>query len=138
MNERSSASEADLQLSERERAQLERLEESLWRGETRFDRALMERVLAEDFFEYGRSGRTYEREQTLGASRAEIKATLPLPGLRIRLLAPDVAQVSYNSAVEYDGVMEYGRRSSIWSRRGDSWELRFHQGTPYHPLREPQ
>ena len=31
----------------------------------------------------------------------------------------------------YQDVMEYGRRSSIWSRSGDTWVLRFHQGTPY-------
>jgi catechol 2,3-dioxygenase-like lactoylglutathione lyase family enzyme len=122
-----------LQLAEDDRAELERLEESLWRSETRFDRQLMERVLAEDFFEFGRSGRTYDRADILAIPRDEPEVTFPLPRLGIRLLAPDVAQVTYDSAVVYDGVVEHGRRCSIWSRRGGSWVLRFHQGTPYQP-----
>jgi catechol 2,3-dioxygenase-like lactoylglutathione lyase family enzyme len=122
-----------LQLAENDRAELERLEESLWRAGTRFDRQRMERVIAEDFFEFGRSGRTYSRADTLAIPRVEPEVTFPLPRLRIRLLAPDVAQVTYDSAVAYDGVVEHGRRCSIWSRRGGSWVLRFHQGTPYQP-----
>jgi len=60
-----------------------------------------------------------------------IDATLPLPAFRIRLLDPDTAQITYNSAVTYDGVVEHARRSSIWSRTENGWVLRFHQGTPY-------
>jgi hypothetical protein len=36
---------------------LRRLEEELWREETRFDRRRMDAVIGEDFFEFGRSGR---------------------------------------------------------------------------------
>ena len=38
---------------------LQCLEEELWREETRFDVSRMEEVIAEDFFEFGRSGRIY-------------------------------------------------------------------------------
>lgn len=110
---------------------LQRLEESLWREETRFDIAYMEQVLAEDFFEFGRSGRVYSREATLAVPRGSIDAVLPLPDFSARLLSADVTQVTYNSAVTYAGVVEYGRRSSIWSREPGGWVLRFHQGTPY-------
>ncbi len=37
---------------------LTRLEESLWRAETRYDPVLMDRIFADDFFEFGRSGRS--------------------------------------------------------------------------------
>ena len=47
-----------------EHDQLRCLEESLWRAETRFDRDHMNEVLAPDFFELGRSGRVYGREDT--------------------------------------------------------------------------
>ncbi len=110
---------------------LRRLETELWRAETRFDRAYMETIFAEDFYEIGRSGRIHSRETLLSVSGNSIEAVLPLPDFNIRLLTEDVAQVTYNSMVTYDGVVEYGRRSSIWSRAGESWVLRFHQGTPY-------
>jgi len=29
--------------------------------------------------------------------------------------------------------IEHARRSSIWSRTGDGWVMRFHQGTLYVP-----
>ena len=118
--------------SKQDRELLQRLEEELWREETRFDRHRMNEVFADDFFEFGRSGRFYQREDTLDAKPQPIAAVLPLPNLNIRLLTPDVAQVTYNSAVTYDGVVEHARRTSIWTRTRSGWQLRFHQGTPFN------
>jgi hypothetical protein len=120
-----------MELSRDDREALERLEEELWREQTRFDLARMNQLLAADFFEFGRSGRMYRREDTLAVPRGPIDAVFPLAELQIRLLAPDVAQVAYNSAVRYDGVVQWGRRSSIWPRTSRGWVLRFHQGTPF-------
>ena len=120
-----------LQLTQADRALLQRLEEDLWREETRFDSPYMEQLLAEDFFEIGRSGRVYRRVDTLAVPRQPIEAVLPLPDFDARLLTEDIAQVTYNSAVTYDGVLQKGRRSSIWSRASNGWVIRFHQGTPY-------
>lgn len=120
-------------LSDADRAQLVRLEECLWRSETRFDLAFMEQTLAPDFFEFGRSGRVWSHEQILDMAGRTIDATLPLPNLRIRLLDADTAHVTYDSAVTYDGTIEHAHRSSIWSRTADGWVLRFHQGTPFRP-----
>lgn len=119
-------------LSQDEIAKLRRLEEDLWIAETRFDYDYMDQIFADDFTEIGRSGRVYTREELLFHEGNYIDAVLPLPNFSARLLTNDVAQVTYNSAVTYDGIVEHGRRSSIWSRKGDSWELRFHQGTPYN------
>jgi hypothetical protein len=65
-------------LSADEHDELCRLEESLWRAETRFDRDHMNEVLAPDFFEFGQSGRVYRREDTLDVPAQSINATLPL------------------------------------------------------------
>jgi hypothetical protein len=118
-------------LSVEDRKLLQRLEEELWIEETRFDIPYMERVFAEDFFEIGRSGRIYSRADTLAAPGHPIDAVIPLPDFDARLLTDNIAQVTYNSHVTYEGVVEKGRRSSIWFRTSDSWVLRFHQGTPY-------
>lgn len=120
-------------LSEEDFHELQTLEDALWRQETRYDPDFLERVLADDFFEFGRSGRTYVRQDTLSDPSQPIDAVLPLPDFQARLLTPDIALVNYNSAVTYDGVVEYGRRTSIWHRTPDGWKLRFHQGTPYQP-----
>lgn len=119
-----------MKLSDHDRVVLERLEEELWREETRFDLQRMDELLAEDFFEFGRSGRFYRREDTLAVPRGPIDAVLPLPDFRARLLTHDLAHVTYSSAVTYDGAVFHARRSSIWSRARNGWVLRFHQGTP--------
>lgn len=120
-----------MELSRRDRDLLERLEEELWREETRFDNRRMSEVIASDFLEFGRSGRVYKREDSLAVPRGPIDAVFPLPDFRARLLHQDVAQVTYNSAGTYDGVVQHARRSSIWSRTPNGWVLRFHQGTPH-------
>ena len=120
-----------LTLSDEDRKVLQLLEEELWREETRFDISFMEQVLAEDFFEFGRSGRVYNRDEILAAPRQSLDAVLPLPDFDVRLLTEDVALVTYNSVITYDSVLEKGRRSSIWSRTSTGWTIRFHQGTPY-------
>ena len=120
-----------MDMRDRDREELERLEEELWRAETRFDERRMREIIAPDFLEFGRSGRVYRREDSLAFPRRTIRAVLPLPDFEARLLHPDIAQVTYNSAVTYDGAVQRARRSSIWSRTSNGWALRFHRGTPY-------
>lgn len=122
-----------LQVSEQDRLEITRLEEAMWRGETRFDLMFQETRFAPDFFEFGRSGRVYSRKQIILSEAGEIQAKLPLENLSIRLLDENTAHVTYNSHVEYNGVVEHARRSSIWSRGEEGWVMRFHQGTPYVP-----
>jgi hypothetical protein len=118
-----------MELGNQELKDLELLEEGLWRAEVRFDLKRMGEILAPDFFEFGRSGRAYRREDTLGMPAQPINAKLPLRDFKARLLDTHVAQVTYVSAVTYDGVEELARRSSIWSRTEHGWQLKFHQGT---------
>jgi hypothetical protein len=122
---------AEPSLSARDLDEIRSLEESLWRRETRFDREHMENVLAPDFFEFGRSGRIYDRTATLAVPPQAIDADLPLAELRVHDLGGGTALVTYVSRVRYDNV-ELANRSSIWTRRLGSteWQLRFHQGTP--------
>ncbi|MCB1181769.1 MAG: hypothetical protein KDK55_07125 [Chlamydiia bacterium] len=46
-----------MQIKDEEKETLRKLEESLWIASTRFDFNYMNRILAHDFFEFGRSGR---------------------------------------------------------------------------------
>jgi hypothetical protein len=110
---------------------LRELEESLWRSKTRFNQAYMERILAPDFFEFGRSGRIYTREDTLAAPPHEINARLPLENFAVHPIDSNVVLVTYVSEVRYEEV-DVGNRSSLWSRTDAGWQLRFHQGTPVH------
>jgi hypothetical protein len=107
--------------------QLIELEWALWRAETRFDAEFMERTLASDFAEFGRSGHVYARADTLAVSGQSIDATLR--DFRLAMLAEDVALLTYVSEVRHQ-QLDLANRSSIWVRREGRWQLRFHQGTP--------
>jgi hypothetical protein len=122
-----------MQLLPEDIAELTRLEEAMWTAATRLDAVFQQQRFASDFFEFGRSGRIYAREQVILAGGGEINARLPLDGLQIRRLDDSTAQVTYNSHVEHDGIVEHARRSSIWTRTDRGWVMRFHQGTPYEP-----
>ena len=107
---------------------LRELEESLWRSETRYDAAYVERVFHPDFAEFGQSGRVWTREASIAAAGGEIAVELPLPELAVAFPAPGVALVTYLSR-QLDGS-GLANRSSLWLRTPDGWRLRFHQGTP--------
>jgi hypothetical protein len=89
----------------------------------------MESVLAEDFIEFGSSGRVWSREEILDMPAHDLRATLPLSGLAITPIRIDAVLLTYTSEVIRDRVYR-SNRSSIWVRVGPSWRLRFHQGTP--------
>ncbi len=105
------------------------LEHALWRAETRFDAAFMEWILADDFGEFGRSGRVYARADTLAVDGDTIDARLR--DLEVDQIAEDVALVTYVSEVRHDQQLDLANRSSLWVRRNGRWQLRFHQGTPF-------
>ena len=90
----------------------------------------MQKILAPDFFEFGRSGRTYARKDTLYGSRShEINAQIPLKDFKVHQITNDVIQITYSSEVSNNNEIERGNRSSIWVKSNEKWQLRFHQGT---------
>jgi MarR family transcriptional regulator, lower aerobic nicotinate degradation pathway regulator len=107
---------------------LRRLEESLWRRETRFDRDYMERTLAPDFFEFGLSGRIYTREDIIGMQPGTAPLRYSLRDFKVTPIDRDVALVTYVSEVRAKDV-ERGNRSSLWRKTSSGWQLSFHQGT---------
>lgn len=111
--------------------ELRELEESLWRAETRFNDPLMNKIFADDFCEFGRSGRIYQRQEMLLGQNgtSEIHAIFPLQDFRVRALSPEIVQVMYVSEVRYGTQVETANRSSIWRRESTGWRLCFHQGT---------
>ena len=123
---------ADRLLNAADLQEIRSLEESLWQAESRFDKELMDRIFAPDFFEFGRSGRRYARAEMFfeKAAQRDIAATLPLPEFHARHLSDDIVQVTYVSEVRYGRDLVRGNRSSVWSRTEVGWRLRFHQGTP--------
>ncbi len=111
-----------------EQDKLKELEQSLWIAKTRFDKKYMEKILASDFFEFGRSGKTYTRAQTLSTATEKINAKIPLKDFKVHQITNNVFLVTYISEVHYK-ELEVANRSSIWLKTPTGWQLKFHQGT---------
>jgi hypothetical protein len=91
--------------------------------------AEVEALLHPEFFEFGASGRHWDRPSMVAALLAgEITDdaapdVTELAGVR---LADDLVQVTYVSRRADSTAV---RRSSLWRRLDGQWQLYFHQGT---------
>jgi hypothetical protein len=92
-------------------------------------RAGRERMAADDFWEIGASGQRYSRDYVLDL--LDHRPADPAEHARrtgdfhCRELGPDTYLLTYTLA---QGE-RLSRRSTIWRRRGDGWQVLFHQGT---------
>ena len=120
-----------MQLSSEDVQELQRLEEELLRPEVRRCPEKMAALLADDFLEFGRSGRIYDKVNILETVAQQCDGQLSLSQFSAKVLAPSVALVTYWSTLrDANGKERHSLRSSIWTRTEKEWRLVFHQGTP--------
>lgn len=82
------------------------------------------RLLHDDFYEYGSSGRVWSRA-TVTSATAESTEAIHATDVQARRVGPDAVLVTYTSESGGRRVL----RSSTWVRENGSWLLLFHQGT---------
>jgi hypothetical protein len=110
---------------------LRRNEEALLDPAVRQDHAHVEQLLAEDFLEFGSSGRVWTRDQIIRLLADETHMPVQMEDFVCTMLAPEVALITYR-AVRTDansGDQSSSLRSSIWTKKNGTWRVRFHQGT---------
>ena len=109
---------------------LRRLEEELFERTVRQDGARLSELLAEDFQEFGSSGRVFTRAEIVAELRGETERTISLREFQARLVADKVVLVTYRATrVEAKRPEVETRRSSLWVMRDGRWQIVFHQGT---------
>jgi hypothetical protein len=112
-------------------AHLFRLEQQLLEPSLRRDAAALTSLLAENFREFGSSGRIFNRQQIIDALAAESSRTITLSDTFCQQLAEDIALLTYRSTrkIALD-IASHALRSSLWIYRDNRWQMLFHQGTP--------
>ncbi|HXS02323.1 MAG TPA: nuclear transport factor 2 family protein [Pyrinomonadaceae bacterium] len=106
---------------------LEKLERQLLVSQFRKS-VLASKLLAEDFVEFGSSGRQFNKEQILAALQAEAPVEITASQFKVQLLSSQVALVTYH-AQRHTEPPVHTLRSSIWQQREGQWQIVFHQGT---------
>jgi hypothetical protein len=112
--------------------QIRELEERLLDPRVRKEVKEVAALLADDFVEFGGSGKVYDKDKTLHALATETGASHEIQDFRITILGADVVLATYRAVLfdPYDGRDVHSLRSSIWKRVNDRWQIVFHQGTP--------
>ncbi len=108
--------------------QIRLLEERLLLPEVRASPEALADLLADDFLEFGSSGRVYEKQQVIAALQEEIPQKVWVRDFQVRLLAPGVVLATFRSVGAAGSRSSL--RSSIWMLEDGRWRLKFHQGTP--------
>jgi hypothetical protein len=119
-------------------ALLRSLEEQLLQPEIRKNPERLGDLLADEFIEFGSSGRTFDKRSVIDRlpqeqRHPEAQSTQwTITEFSARRLAPGVALVTYRLATRRGASAEetYSLRSSIWRSIGSKWQMIFHQGTP--------
>jgi hypothetical protein len=112
-------------------AELLRAEMLLLDPAVRRDRGRVSVLLADDFLEFGASGRAWTRDQILELLATERYEPPVIEDFACRRIADDVVLVTYRAvrAKGMNGQRDVTLRSSLWAKRAAKWNLRFHQGT---------
>ncbi len=108
-------------------AELTELEELLLVPDVRKSSRLAE-LLADEFIEFGSSGRVYTKDDLVAVLQAESPVVQVTSDFRVTTLAPDVALLTYRIRRLSQPPVDT-RRSSIWRRSGGRWQIVFHQAT---------
>ncbi len=122
--------------------QLRQLEEQLLQPCIRQAAAAVAALLADEFIEFGSSGRIFNKSQVIQSLLAESSAAAAVPqraiaDFRVATIAPGVILCTYRLVNLDDARSNHSLRSSIWKQILDkseiigtgNWQLIFHQGT---------
>jgi len=113
-------------------AHLQHLEQQLLDPTIRKDAAQLDALLADDFREFGSSGRSYTKADMFDHLHNQPSTcTLSLSQFAIQLLAPTIALATYVSTrTSPTAETAHALRSSLWIEQNGRWQMVFHQGTP--------
>lgn len=104
------------------------LEESLLLPDVRKSQILVD-LLADEFVEFGSSGRIYNKADLVSTLQAETPSTQTASSFELTELSPEVALLTYRVHLHCEPPV-HTLRSSLWKQIGGRWRMIFHQATP--------
>jgi hypothetical protein len=105
------------------------LERSLLDPKVRADRLQLDRLIAEDFVETGATGVTFGKAAVMAELPEEQGVAFNGENFEVRMLSPTIGLVTYECVKKAGDSLRRSKRSSIWARRDEQWQMVYHQGT---------
>jgi hypothetical protein len=115
--------------------QILQLEQRLLDPSVRKSSTELDRLLADNFLEFGHSGAVYRKRDAIDALQRESAQEWTLANFHVAALSNDIALATYRATQRATpgNVPIHSLRSSIWKLNLGNWQLFFHQGTSCPP-----
>ncbi|MCD9008145.1 nuclear transport factor 2 family protein [Luteimonas sp. XNQY3] len=110
------------------------LEAELLQPTTRANTRRLAVLLAGNFLEVGAAGQSFGKAEVLARLPHETGVGFTTTAMQAYLLAPTVVLVTYLAQRTCEGVTTHCKRSSLWVKNPEGWQMRYHQGTYGEPL----
>jgi hypothetical protein len=108
------------------------LETTLLKPEVRSSQEELDKLLADDFMEFGSSGSVYQKSDTLKSLTTNTdKVVYEVSDFEAKELSENFVLTTFKTKRtinDTDSVVSL--RSSIWKKANGNWQMFFHQGTP--------
>lgn len=106
------------------------LEQGLLTNAVRRDAQKISSLLADEFCEFGSSGRAFSKGEVIDLLRSEPSACLSLRSFKAYPISEEAVLVTFRCVREVEGSPPIeSLRSSLWVHRDRRWQLLFHQST---------
>ena len=87
-------------------------------------------LLSPTFFEFGCSGRIWQRPDTIKGLSSTNAPNIDATDFKLHRLSSDVVLLTFKTTkLESSGSSSSVLRSSIWKQNEGGWQMMFHQGT---------
>ncbi len=107
-------------------------EQELLTPQVRASNTRLNELLADEFVEFGSSGRTWDKQSIIEElAQQESAEKFQVENFNVVSASDDTALLTYLCIVRSasDEVLRKSNRSSLWKLIDGSWKLVFHQGT---------
>jgi hypothetical protein len=106
------------------------LEEKLLNPNIRKSDEELLQLLSDDYLEFGVSGNTYNKKDTIETLKREPSGQISVLDLKVNLLTPEIALITYTTVKKDNPNFEIvSLRSSLWKKTGKNWQIVFHHGS---------
>jgi hypothetical protein len=113
---------------------LQGLEQRLLTNATRHDAREVSSLLADEFREFGSSGRTFSKIEIIDLLQSESSVCFSLKDFEAYPVSEQTVLVTFRAVKEIEGLPPTeSLRSSLWIHRDGRWQMLFHQGTKVAP-----
>jgi len=92
--------------------------------------AQLSQLIADDFIEFGSSGKVYNKQDMLDLLPLEAEPfSVAITDFKVIALSSEVILSTYKVTVRSDVFVRTSLRSSLWKLYEAGWQMFFHQGT---------